>query len=96
MRAIWSGPVSAHRDAADRLSDVLGDHHNLAVFTPTVLDASDVFAEREEREIFVGLIEQRQFALADDAFDIGLRVFAEKSSALSARWKTYWQVWRAE
>ncbi len=76
LRAIWPGPLQAHRDAADRLADLLGNHHNLAVFKPTLLNDPDAFATPNQLEAFVGMIEQRQCAIAADAFNIGLRLFA--------------------
>jgi CHAD domain. len=94
LRSMWAGPLQAHRDAADRLGGLLGEHHNLAVFKPILLDDPDSFGKPEALEAFVGLIEQRQETLAADALATGQKVFAEQPSALCHRWAVYWQVWR--
>lgn len=96
LRSIWPDLVLPHQDAADRLGDMLGDHHNLSVFKATVLDNPEAFGEPADVEAFVGLIEQRQAVLAADSFAIGFRLFAEKASALRRRWRVYWRVWQNE
>jgi CHAD domain-containing protein len=96
LRSIWPDIVGAHRDVADRLADLLGEHHNLAVFRPMLLADPEAFGNSKDVEAFIGLIERRQAALAADAFAIGIRFFAEEASAFRRRWEAYWHAWRDE
>lgn len=96
LRAIWPAVISAHRDQADRMGGLLGDHHNLAVFRPTVLEEEKVLNDEQDSATLADLIERRQAALHGEALTIGLRLFADKPKRLSRRWATYWSVWRDE
>lgn len=96
MRPIWPGPMRAHRDAADALGDLLGDHHDLAVFRGTVAADPDAFGGPADIELLFGLIEHRQAALEAEAARLGPRLLAEPRKALTRRWGAYWQAWRRE
>lgn len=90
LREIWPEMMEAHVAAADTLSDLLGDHHDLAVLRETLLADPRAFAQEPELEAFIGLIAARQAVLEQEAFMLGRRLLAEKTSALVARWKAYW------
>ena len=94
--SIWPDIVKPHQSVADRLADVLGEHHNLAVFRPTLLADPEAFGRSRDVEAFVGLIERRQAALVAEAFTIAVRFFAEKAPSLCRRWNVYWDVWKNE
>jgi CHAD domain-containing protein len=96
VRSAWADLLQTHRDIADALADLLGDHHNLAVFRSTMVTDQQAFAEPTHVEALAGLAERRQAALAAEAFAIGLRLFGESPSALRRRWGVYWQVWQSE
>jgi CHAD domain-containing protein len=91
LREIWPLMMRAHVDAADELSDLLGDHHDLAVYRETLLSHPDAYGEAEEVEALIGLIVARQSVLVEEAFILGTRLLAEKPSALVKRWRAFWR-----
>jgi CHAD domain-containing protein len=93
LTPIWPAVLKPHRAAAKRLSDALGDHHDLAVFRQRLADGPDPVAGKTA-EVLVGLMDQRQAVLEAEAFALGERVLAEPPKALSARWTAYWNAWR--
>jgi hypothetical protein len=94
LRPIAPGTLRGQADEAHRLSDLLGDDHDLSVLAEALLAASsevpaDVDAVR-------GLIEYRRAELEVEAFLVGRRVYAESSKAFERRMRRYWKAWRAE
>ena len=94
LRPVWSKPMKAHADAADDLGELLGDHHDLAVFRDTIAAEPKAFGRIEDVETLIGLIERRQAELEARSFVAGARLFAEPGDALKARWGSYWSTWR--
>ena len=89
----WPGPLKAHRDAADTLSDLLGDHHDLAVLREVVAADPDAFGSATSVEALFGLTRARQAVLETEAFHLGAKLLAEPKSALVHRWGRYWATW---
>ena len=73
------------RAAVDRLAEMLGDHHNLAVLDETLAPREGVAAVRE-------VIAERQALLAFDAFELGRQLTAEKPGMLRDRFEQYWSL----
>jgi CHAD domain-containing protein len=96
LSPVWLKPMKAHRKAADRLSDLLGDHHDLAVFRQTVQADPDAFGSAADLDVLLGVAGRRQRALEGEAFALGARLYAEPAPALAARWAGYWEAWRAD
>jgi CHAD domain-containing protein len=93
LRKIFPGPMEAHAEAADRLGDALGDHHDLAVFGALLREKGETLAPRETVEVALGLAERRKAFLAEVAFGLGARLLAEPGEALAARWGACWHAW---
>jgi CHAD domain-containing protein len=86
----WPQPLGATVDQAHELTELLGDHNDLAVLArdlPTRTDLGD-------RDAFDAAIEKRQAELLYAAFAIGQRLYAEKPKAFRRRIKRYWLAWR--
>lgn len=92
LRRAWPGPLGEMADQAHDLTDLLGDHHDLAVL------AEDLGGRREveRREAFETLIERRQEELVGEALELGRRFYAEKPKALGRRLEACWEAWRGE
>ena len=96
VRDMWPEVVGAHRDAADELAELLGDHHDLAVLRHTLLEEPDAFGDLAALEAFVGLIERRQAVLEVHGFALGRKLLAEKPTAFVRRCGLYWREWASE
>jgi CHAD domain-containing protein len=90
LQQAWPVPMRARRRELARLSDLLGDDHDLAVLAAHLLDHRAAFEPRVPIDPLMTLIEARRAELRMDALALGARVFAEKPSRLSKRVRRYW------
>jgi CHAD domain-containing protein len=86
----WPELLGGTVDQAHALTDLLGDHHDLAVLAEDLRARDDL----GDRGGFEAAIEKRQGELLDAARGIGQRLYAEKPKAFRRRIKRYWLVWR--
>jgi hypothetical protein len=93
LRLVWPPMMAVRRRAGDRLSDLLGDDHDLAVLRETLLKEPDGFGDRHTIQALVGLIDRRSDELRALAKPLGSRLFAEKPKCFAARLEQYWQTW---
>ena len=87
----WKGPLEALADEAHRLTELLGDHHDLALLRE---DLHERRLGEEETRALAAAISERQQQLAVAAFDLGHRLYAERPKAFEHRLRRYWQAWR--
>jgi CHAD domain-containing protein len=85
--------LSEAADEAHRLSDLLGDHHDLTVLREDAVERRELFADGDLQNL-LGSISERQDELASDAVGLGERVYAEKPKAFEGRIRSYWNSWR--
>lgn len=87
----WSEPLGAVAEEAHRLTDLLGDHHDLAVLRADLRERH--LGEAGTRALEAA-IDARQAELAGEAFDLGRRLYAERPKAYGRRLRRYWEAWR--
>jgi CYTH domain-containing protein/CHAD domain-containing protein len=92
LRDAWPAVLEATADEVHDFTDLLGDHHDLAVLAEDLAGRDEVTAA--DREILLALIEARQATLLADARRAGERVYAEKPKAFARRLRAYWRAWR--
>jgi CHAD domain-containing protein len=85
--------LGAAAEEAHRLSDLLGDHHDLAVLRDDAVERRELFADVDLEKLLTS-ISERQAELAADALVLGERVYAEKPKAFERRIRSYWKSWR--
>lgn len=91
MEDAWETPLEAMAGEAHCLTDLLGDHHDLAVLREDLLQRR---LGEEETRVFSVAIDERQGELAAAAFPLGQRLYAERPKALDRRLRRYWETWR--
>lgn len=96
LKPVWEKPMQAHAEAAHALGDLLGDHHDLAVFLSTLASHPGEFGDAAKIEVLAGLASRRQAVLEEEAFAAGERLFAESASALADAWTVRYRCWRNE
>jgi CHAD domain-containing protein len=92
VRDAWPELLGETVDQAHELTDLLGDHHDLAVLADDLRSRDDL----GDRGAFEDAIEKRQQELLAAARAIGRRLYAEKPTAFKRRIKRYWRAWRGE
>ena len=86
----WPGLLDAAAEQAHELTDLLGDHHDLAVLAEDLAGRDEIGAKGG----FGDAIERRQEELLAAALELGERLYAEKPKAFRRRLKRYWLAWR--
>lgn len=81
---------------ASELGDLLGNDHDLALLQHTLITECAAEPASRELQVLLGLAEQRQLMLRQQARILGKRLFAEQPDALVARFRGYWSAWQAE
>jgi CHAD domain-containing protein len=90
IREAWPGLLDETATQAHDLTELLGDHHDLAVLAADLRTRTEL----DGRDAFEAVIEQRQGELLDAALNVGQRLYAEKPKAFRRRIKRYWLAWR--
>ncbi len=88
----WPRPLGAAAEEAHALSELLGDHHDLAVLRDD-LRARDLGAA--ETAALAAAIDRRQAELAAAALPLGRRLYAERPRDFSRRLRRYREAGRA-
>jgi CYTH domain-containing protein/CHAD domain-containing protein len=92
LRDAWEPVLDATADEIHDFTDLLGDHHDLAVLAEDLEGRAEV--EPAQQETLKALIEARQAALLGEARATGERIYAEKPKAFARRLRAYWRAWR--
>ncbi len=90
LSCAWPGPLEATAEEAHKLTDLLGDHHDLTVLREDL-------RERNLGEATMALeaaIGRRQDELAADALSLGHRLYAEPPKQFTRRLQRYWEARR--
>lgn len=96
LKPIWPKVFTARAEQAHRLSDLLGDEHDLAVLREAVARDSRDFGERRVVQVALGLIDQRRCDFQAEAESLGRRLYCEKPKQLGGRFQCSWRAWRAD
>lgn len=85
--------MKARRDELHRLSDLLGDDHDLAALWARLHQDPDRFGDPQPLGEFMALLDRARARLQFDAWGLGARLFAEPADGLVARVGRYWDIW---
>ncbi len=91
LQPLWPAAMSAWRGELDRLGEMLGDDHDLAVLAGVLRQEG-----QPEAEALLGPISQRRHELQEEARVLGMRVYAERPKHLRRRLRGYWRAWEEE
>jgi CHAD domain-containing protein len=89
VRNAWPELLGETAERSHRLTDPLGDHHDLALLAED-LEGREIDGRGE----IVELIRRWQTQLLEEAFELGQRLYAEKPKAFERRLHAYWRTWR--
>ena len=90
-RDAWPQELEARADEVHRLTDLLGDDHDLAVLADEVQSAGETSDDRAD---LLAAIDRRRADLQAEAFKLGARVYAEKPKAFRRRMEALLEAWR--
>ena len=93
MEDAWPELMKSRTASLKRLSDLLGDDHDLVVLGES---ARNQLADHDALPRCIELIDRRRDELFDEFKPLGRLLYAEKPKALCRRIETYWQIRCAE
>jgi CHAD domain-containing protein len=93
LKCVSPGIVGGQADEADKLSDLLGDDHDLAVLRETLRTGAGELAV--DVDAVIALIDHRREQLQAQALRIGERLYAESPKAFARRMHRYWKASRS-
>ena len=70
--------VRARADLAHDVSDLIGDHHDLAILAEDVAARPEGLGGRKERDALIARIHERQAELVEEAIGLGKELYAKK------------------
>jgi CHAD domain-containing protein len=88
LRVVRPRRMEEAANQARRLSDLLGDHHDLTALSE---DLRNRRLARSERAVLEATIAARRHELLEEALDLGKRTYAEKPKAFRKRIRGYWR-----
>lgn len=94
LKNLWPELLEARSKELKKLSESLGDDHDLTVLENYLLEKPDKFGSEKMIDAFIGLLRQRQEHLREAARPLGRRLFAEKTSSCVQRFDCLWHVWK--
>ncbi len=86
----WPTLMQLRSDTLKRLSDMLGDDHDLAVMLELMRSQPDLFGESAQRERLEVMIAERRGELQSGALKTGSEIYLDAPDELVARWRRYW------
>lgn len=92
LQAAWPRALKARRKALKRLSDALGDDHDLAVLEGLMAADPARFGDAVDRDWLSRRILARRQHLQQTAHHLGGRLYAEKPGPFLRRMSAYWRV----
>ncbi|MEE4296659.1 MAG: CHAD domain-containing protein [Wenzhouxiangella sp.] len=95
LQSCWPKLIEPWASETHRLSNLLGDEHDLAVLHAMLFKDPDRFADRKTLQAFFGLIERRRAQLRVNAFGLGKLLQFEKPKHLGNRVCTYFDALQA-
>ena len=96
IQPLWPGLIGELADQVHKLSDYLGDDHDLAVLRETAVGLEKALPSVAARNAVIGLIDRSRSQLQDKAVLLGRRIYEEKPKAFAARFGKYWQEWKSQ
>jgi CHAD domain-containing protein len=91
----WPAMLEAHCEELKRLSDYLGDDHDLVLLRQAVPESDAVQPGDPTLAELCELIERRRRELQEEAIPLGRLLFAEKPKRLTRRFVQYWCAYRS-
>ena len=96
LENLWPEMMGLRKDTAQRLSDILGDHHDLNVFAEKLGSDIPSFGNPRDVETAIGLARARQERLESQGWPMVDRILAQSPEALSEHLEVLWKAWRKE
>ncbi|MDC7828826.1 MULTISPECIES: CHAD domain-containing protein [Pseudomonas] len=92
LAAAWPAEFKTRQKSLKRLSEYLGDDHDLAVMQLLLESEPTLFGASNTRLAIGESLAQQRERLQLKAFSLGLRLYLDKPTALAERWRDLWRL----
>jgi CHAD domain-containing protein len=96
LEPLWAEVLKKLGDEVHRLTQILGDDHDLTVLRHTLLGSIAAFGGKEALETPIALAEHRSDELRREAVPLGRRIYLDSPNDFADRFHGYWKAWRSE
>ena len=96
LKNAWPSVLGGLHRESRRLSDLLGDDHDLAVFHETLASETGRIGEPAGHAVLLALLGQRSSELRTWSLTLGQRLFAEKPKRHARRMLSILEAWQSE
>jgi CHAD domain-containing protein len=96
LRPLWPERLEELANEADRMSELLGDDHDLATLRGMLMKEPEHYGDESDREMLFTLIDRRRAELEQEAMLLAERFFQERPRAFARRLHGYWKTWRKQ
>jgi CHAD domain-containing protein len=96
LRPLWPERMEELATETDRMGDLLGEDHDLAVLRQMLTGDPRPVADDGAREALLALIDRRRAELGQEVLLLGERFFQDRPKELARRLKGYWRTWRGQ
>ena len=96
LRCCWPEMLEPHHNEVHRLTDLLGEDHDLAVLQEALEAVAPEVEDPRAIQALLGLVDRRSQELRAQARPVGRRLYGEEPRALVRRTRAYWRAWREE
>jgi CHAD domain-containing protein len=96
LRPLWPERIEELAAEADRMGDLLGDDHDLAVLRQMLTRDPGSFGDDGDRETLLALIDRRRAELEQEVMPLGDRFFQDRPRRFVRPLKGYWKTWRVQ
>jgi CHAD domain-containing protein len=90
LEPLWPEVVGGYASSVDRLGEIVGGEHDLAVLLHTLGELPDLAPDPAERAMVAALAQHRRKLLQAAAITLGKRVYAEPAERFVERMGAYW------
>ncbi|WP_157969033.1 CHAD domain-containing protein [Tropicimonas sp. IMCC34011] len=94
LHPVWPDMMTPERRAAGRLSELLGLHHDLALYADRLVTGDLPDGEGGRVTALAEHAREQSAIIEQDAFALGAFLFAEDETAFAARWTRWWRIWK--
>ena len=94
LRKLSPKEMRARAASLERISDLLGEHHDLFVFESRIKENPESFGARTNIQMALNLARRRREILGEQTWPIIDRMLAMPPDALADHWQTKWKAWR--
>ena len=95
IEPVWPAVIRPLSDEAHKLSEALGDHHDLGEIAIAAKAGAGALTEGLRDEL-LAVVDARQGALISEGLDVGRRLYAEPPKRFAQRLRALWEVWEGE